>query len=32
MSKKALTSVKGRLTYYTWDGEKAGLTLFEDIF
>jgi ribonuclease HI len=32
MSKRALTSVKGRLTYYTWDGEKAGPTLFEDIF
>jgi hypothetical protein len=32
MSKRALTSVKGRLAYYTWYGEKAGPTLFEDIF
>jgi ribonuclease HI len=32
MSKQALSAVKGRLTYFTWDGENAGPTLFEDIF
>lgn len=32
MSKIALSAVKGRLTYFSWDGEKDGPNLTVDYF
>lgn len=32
LSKKALLASKGRLSYFTWDGETTGPTLHIDIF
>jgi hypothetical protein len=32
LSKQALSATKGRLSYFTWDGENAGPTLHIDIF
>jgi ribonuclease HI len=32
LSKQALTAPKGRISYYTWDGETAGPTFQVDVF
>jgi len=32
LSKQALSTAKRRITYFTWDGETAGLTRHVDIF
>jgi hypothetical protein len=32
LSKQALSATKGRITYFTWDGEIVGPTLHVDIF
>jgi ribonuclease HI len=32
LSKQALTAPKGRISYYSWDGEKAGPTFQVDVF
>lgn len=32
LSKQALTTTKGSISYFTWDGENAGPTLQVDIF
>jgi hypothetical protein len=32
MSKQALSATKGRVSYFTWDGEKVGPALQVDVF